>query len=151
MKKLFELRGKLPPKTNAIIGIAGFIIFILLWHFTIIIGNIPKTILPSPLSVLLAFKELYFDDNLFTNMWMSIKINYMGYTYAILFALPLAYLIGLFPLFNALLFKYIDAIRFLPLTACTGIFMVWFGMYDGMKIKFLAFGIFVYLDRKSVV
>jgi hypothetical protein len=33
----------------------------------------------------------------------------------------------------------------LPLTALTGLFIIWFGIYAEQKINFLAFGIFIYL------
>lgn len=39
----------------------------------------------------------------------------------------------------------VDAVRFLPLTALTGLFIIWFGIYVDAKINFLAFGIFIYL------
>ena len=39
----------------------------------------------------------------------------------------------------------VNALRFLPLTALTGLFIVWFGIEDNMKVAFLAFGIIVYL------
>jgi len=57
----------------------------------------------------------------------------------------LGFIIGLFPLFRSLLAKYIDAIRFVPLAAVTGIFIAWFGIYTNMKVQFLAFGITVFL------
>jgi NitT/TauT family transport system permease protein len=41
--------------------------------------------------------------------------------------------------------KVLDALRFIPLTAVTGLFIVWFGIETNMKIQFLAFGIMVYL------
>jgi len=59
--------------------------------------------------------------------------------------LPIGFLIGLFPIFRALFSKYVDAIRFIPLTATTGIFIIWYGIGEAVKVNFLAFGIFVYL------
>ena len=44
-----------------------------------------------------------------------------------------------------MLSRYIDAIRFIPLAAVTGLFIAWFGMAMNMKVQFLAFGIFVFL------
>ena len=38
-----------------------------------------------------------------------------------------------------------DALRYLPLTALIGVFIIWFGIYDEMKVAFLAFGIIVFL------
>jgi NitT/TauT family transport system permease protein len=69
----------------------------------------------------------------------------MGYLEAIVVSIPLGFLLGLFPLFKKLSSKYIDAIRFIPLTAVTGLFIAWFGIETNMKVQFLAFGILVYL------
>ena len=41
--------------------------------------------------------------------------------------------------------QIINSYRFIPLTAVTGIFIMWFGLENEMKISFLAFGIIVYL------
>lgn len=145
MKKLFTLRGQLPEKTNTFIGIAGFCIMMLVWYCVTTFTGIPHAILPSPVDVLRAFPIIHFQDFLLRNLAYSLKINYLGYFYAVLFALPVGFAIGLFPLFRALFLKYVDAIRFLPLTACIGLFIAWFGMHDDMKVNFLSFGIFVYL------
>ncbi len=54
-------------------------------------------------------------------------------------------MVGLFPLFRGLFSKPVDALRYLPLTALIGVFIIWFGIYDEMKVAFLAFGIIVFL------
>ena len=41
--------------------------------------------------------------------------------------------------------KYIDAMRYIPITGLIGIFIAWFGIGSGMKAHFLAFGVIVYL------
>lgn len=106
--------------------------------------------LPPPLHVLRAFKELYLDDKLVYNSAKSIQLNLLGYLAAILIAIPFGFIIGLVPLFRGLFSKLVDATRFIPLTAVTGIFVVWFGLESGMKIAFLAFGIIVYLIPVTV-
>lgn len=69
----------------------------------------------------------------------------MGYIEAVLICIPVGFLIGLFPLFRGLFHRNIDALRYIPLTAVTGLFIAWFGIENNMKIQFLAFGIIVYL------
>ena len=49
------------------------------------------------------------------------------------------------PLFRGLFSRIFDAGRFIPLTAVTGIFILWLGIGNEMKVTFLAFGILVYL------
>lgn len=141
--KLFKLRGVIDKKWALTLEMGGIILFLLMWQ--ILSLHFPTAILPSPGEVLYSFGELNTKDFLIENIIYSIKLNYCGYLEAILIAVPIGFLIGLFPFFKHLASRHVDATRFIPLTAITGLFIAWFGIYDGMKIHFLAFGIIVYL------
>jgi NitT/TauT family transport system permease protein len=143
MNKLFVLREDLPRVTNLILTFFGFVVLILLWG--VIAKILSSPLLPSPLKVLLSLKELHFEDALVRNLLISVKLNLLGYLEAVLISLPIGFVIGLFPLTKSLFSKPIDALRFVPLTAATGLFVMWFGIENSMKINFLAFGIIVYL------
>lgn len=145
IKKYFELRRKLSKAENLIISITGLFLMLFIWYFFTTNGYIEETIIPSPGKVLNSFVELHSEDYLIVNTSLSIKLNFFGYVKAILWSLPIGFVIGLFPFFRALLSNYINAARFLPLTALTGMFILWFGIHDEMKINFLSFGIMVYL------
>ncbi len=115
-------------------------------------GFIGKGVLPTPLSVLGAFRDLHFDskgkvkDNSFVfETGYSLSLNILGYIEAIIFSLLIGFLIGLVQFFRASMSRGMNAIRFIPLSAVTGIFIAWFGIEANMKVQFLAFGIFVYL------
>ncbi len=128
-------------------GIAGIVLVILLWTL-LTYGAEPivtSGILPSPIRVFWAFGELFQQNALLRNMGLSIGLNLSGYLEAILITIPVGFIIGLmkFPRFA---FKIqVDAIRYIPLTAVTGLFIVWFGIDTDMKVHFLAFGILIYL------
>lgn len=144
MKHLFELRGELDKKTKLVIEVIGALLILGVWQLVAMqIDSVSK--LPSPIQVLMAFPKLQSEDFIIGNAIYSIGMNYLGYIEAILVAVPLGFLIGCFPLFSALMSRYINAIRFLPLTAVTGLFIMWFGIEMNMKVQFLAFGILVYL------
>jgi NitT/TauT family transport system permease protein len=64
---------------------------------------------------------------------------------AVAVSLLLGFTIGLIPLFRGLFSSLIESGRFIPLTAVTGIFILWLGIDNEMKITFLAFGILVYM------
>lgn len=145
MKKYFKLRGELSKKAETLIGFGGLMVILLTWYLITNSGIVSKSILPNPVDVLTSFKTLHFEKFLLKNTLYSLKLNYLGYIQAVLIAVPLGFIIGLFPFFRALLSKYVDSSRFIPLTALTGLFIVWFGIQDNMKIQFLAFGIIVYL------
>lgn len=102
-------------------------------------------IIPRPDQVVTAIPEMIKNDHLISNTLLSLWRNIQGYIWAILLAIPIGFLLGLLPLFKGLFSRPVDALRFLPLTALTGIFMLAFGTEEVMKVTFLAFGIFVYL------
>lgn len=88
---------------------------------------------------------MFYRDKLMPNIFKSIKLNVYGYIFAIVISLVVGFLIGLLPIFRGLFSRILDAGRFIPLTAVTGIFILWFGIGNEMKVIFLAFGILVYL------
>lgn len=143
--QLFELRGDLDNKITLIISIIGFLLIIGLWALITSLGFIKPQLLPSPLSVLKAIPELHFHDELVRNLSYSIYLNASGYVEAIAVSLLIGLPLGLFPCFRHLFSKQINAIRFVPLPAVTGLFMAWFGIQTNMKVQFLAVGIIVYL------
>jgi NitT/TauT family transport system permease protein len=145
IKSLFELRGELNKGTKVTIEVIGFLFLIGLWSLITHLKILPSSLLPAPWSVITSFKELHFNDALIENTVYSIQLNFLGYCEAVLICIPLGFLIGLFPLFKGLFQRYIDALRYLPLTAITGLFIAWFGIDTNMKVQFLAFGIIVYL------
>lgn len=143
--KLFSLRGSISKTLSLRIEVLGAVFFLLLWQTICSMGLIPKTLLPSPFAVITSFKELHFENFLIENTVKSIKLNVLGYIESVLISLALGFPIGLFPVFRSLFSRYINSIRFLPLTAVTGLFIAWFGIETNMKVQFLAFGIIVYL------
>jgi NitT/TauT family transport system permease protein len=144
MNRFTELRGKLDKKTSRIIEVLGFFLFIGSWYVVSSWIN-SKAILPSPLEVVYSLKELHFEDFLLENVFFSIKLNLWGYLEAAIIAIPLGFLIGLSPIAKSLSGRYIDSMRFIPLTAVIGLFIAWFGIGISMKAHFLAFGIIVYM------
>ena len=144
---LFKLRGDLNKHQKLLLAIVGLVFFVIVWAI-LTLGTtplIPKSIFPDPLRVFNSFGELYNNNELIMNICRSIGLNLGGYIKAILYAIPVGFMIGLVPLFRGAFQRMVDAVRFLPLTALTGLFIIWFGIYAEQKINFLAFGIFIYL------
>lgn len=144
--ELLKMGGEISKRTEIIVGIVGFVVLMCLWYLITLNGSIvPSKILPNPVDVIQSYPSLISDSDLFGNMWYTIKLNLLGYFYALIIAIPLGFLIGLFPLTKALFNKYIDALRYLPLPAISGIFIAMLGLGFDMKASFLAFGILIYI------
>ncbi len=145
MKIIGASEGTLSQKL--LFGILGLGFVLIIWIF-LTAGAQPilrPVILPSPLSVLRAFPEMFVENKLIQNIGFSIGLNLSGYIEAIVLTIPLGFLIGLVKYTRWGFQKQVDALRYVPLTALTGLFIVWFGIYTEMKIHFLAFGIIIYL------
>lgn len=145
INNLFHIDGDVSKKTASLISLFGWFLFFFVWWLFPTMEWISKFILPSPIDVLKAFGVLITEKDLIYNMGYSITVNGMGYLQAIIIAIPLGFLVGLIPFFRHLISKQIEAIRFTPLPATTGIFMALFGIGLNVKAQFLGFGIFVYL------
>lgn len=145
--KLFKVNAEISKSTYFLLGVGG-VVFVVGGWFLLTMGPNPlveRAILPNPLKVFKAYKSLYTDNELVKNASFSIGINLAGYVEAILISIPFGFLIGLIPLFKGAFQRQVDAIRYIPLTAVTGIFLAWFGIGIPMKAHFLAFGIIIYL------
>ncbi len=144
---MFELRGPVPKKFKNILILSGIAIIVLVWLLLSMGANpiIPSFALPHPAKVLSAFGDLYRENELLRNTTLSISLNLGGYIKAILWGIPIGFIIGLFPVKRGAFQYIIDSVRFLPLTAVTSLFLLWYGIGSEMKINFLAFGIFIYL------
>ncbi len=147
MSWLFKLRGELTKTQSSVLGIVGLFVFLLIW-FLVTMGENPMInsgILPSPLKVLTSYGDLCTDNDLIKNTFFSIGLNIAGYFKAITISIVLGFLIGLYPLFRGMFKNHIEALRFVPIAAAIGLFIVWYGSQTSMKVNFLAFGIIIFL------
>lgn len=101
------------------------------------------TILPSPREVLQAFVPLHVDQALVRNAFISIDRIVIGFTLAIIMAVPLGIYMATFPGIASffrpvtLVGSYLPTVVFIPLT------IAWFGATEIQKITFLFIVYFV--------
>lgn len=146
MGNLFKMGGSVRKKTDTTIFFLGLILLLIGWYAITYTGNIIRpSILPNPIKVFSSYQVMFNELSLLDNMWFSIKLNLLGYFYALIVVIPLGFLIGMYPIGRSLFNRIFDAFRFIPIPATVGIFMTAFGVGFGMKAGFLAFGIGIYI------
>ena len=150
MKELFKMGGNITKKTDTFVFVIGIIIMFSFWLLVTTSGIISNRILPNPINVIGSYQGMFVNANLATNVWYSIKLNFLGYFYALIIAVPLGFIIGMFPIGKSLFNRIFDAFRFIPIPACSGIFIAIFGFVFTMKASFLAFGILIYILPKVI-
>ena len=132
-------------QVSSFLFVFGILFLLGAWYPIVDMGFISEGLLPSPLSVFKSYGDLIHKDDLIPNILYSFKLNVWGYAEAVAISLPLGFIIGLFPLFREMFRPALEALRFLPMTALIGAFIGWFGIYENMKVQFLAVSIIVYL------
>jgi ABC-type nitrate/sulfonate/bicarbonate transport system permease component len=106
---------------------------------------VPSVILPSPWQMLAALKYLHTHEGLVRSAAASFMRITFSFLLAALVAIPLAVLMGSFGPVRAWFEPFTGPLRYLPLTAVTGLFLLLFGIEEEMKIAFLFTGSVVYL------
>lgn len=112
---------------------------------SVMLPLIPAQILPSPVAVLKAIAYLHTDQALVRSAAASFWRVTAGFLLAALVAIPLGIFMGSYPPVRAAVEPLSNPLRYLPISAVTGIFMLLFGIGDTMKIMFLFIGSVVYL------
>lgn len=143
-----RVRKSIPPRAEFLIS-SLFIALVLGAWWLLTRGErfedrlINVTILPSPLEMLRAFKPLHLDQGLVRNAFTSIGRIAIGFTLAVIMAVPLGVYMATFPGIAAffrpitLVGSYVPTVVFIPLT------IAWFGATEIQKITFLFIVYFV--------
>ncbi|MCB1187832.1 ABC transporter permease [bacterium] len=106
---------------------------------------VPAYILPSPVAVVKALGYLHTEQALVRSAFFSLKRITLGFLAAALVAIPLGIIMGTYPPLKTWIEPLSGPLRFLPITAITPLFVLWFGIDETMKIAFLFLGTVVYL------
>ena len=84
-------------------------------------------------------------EHLLEHIKFSLFLNFLGYIEAILISVSLGIFLGYFKSLRTMFTQQIDALRFVPITALSGVLIAISGLTLQTKIHFLALGIGVYL------
>ena len=145
MKELFKFGGFPSKKEMTVAGIIGGICVLFLWYLVAITGVVSNKILPNPIDMLCSIPDLFTHHNLVGNIGYTVSLNLLGYVIALAIAIPLGFIIGIYPVPRAMFQKPLEGLRFLALPATTGLFVASLGLGFEMKATFLAVGILIYI------
>ena len=145
MRELFRFGGSPSNREMTLAGIIGGICVLLLWYLIAISDIVSDKILPNPIDMLCSIPNLFTNHNLIGNIGYTVSLNILGYIIALAIAIPLGFIIGIYPIPRAMFQKPLEGLRFLALPATTGLFVASLGLGFEMKATFLAVGILIYI------
>jgi len=142
---LFAFRKPLSKRTNLILGILGFIMFLAIWHITAASGAIRPEFLPKPWSVAKAFVRLFTERDFATDIFISVGRVWFAFLLSVVIAVPLGLYMSTYRAVGAVLEPFIDFVRYLPVPALVPLLVIWFGVGEASKIAVLWMGTFFQL------
>ncbi|MCI4169166.1 ABC transporter permease [Bacillus spizizenii] len=123
-------------------------VIIAIWQIIGGLGVVSATVLPTPVAIVLTFKELILSGELFGHLQISIYRAALGF----LLGAGLGLIIGILAGFSKRTELYLDPslqmLRTVPHLAVTPLFILWFGFDEVSKILLIALGAFfpVYIN-----
>lgn len=142
---LFAFRARLPRRTELVLGLAGFVIFLAVWYLIAKSGWIRPAFLPTPLSVLEAFFRLFTERDFASDIGISVGRVWLAFALSVVIALPLGLMMSTYRSVGAFFEPFIDFVRYLPVPALVPLLIIWFGVGEASKIAVLWMGTFFQL------
>ena len=108
-------------------------------------GWVNSLLVPSPLKVLEALKELLFERGFFEDIIHSILRVIVSFFLACTIAIPLGILMGSFRSVESFFNPFVSAWRYLPAPSFIPVLLMWFGTGETPKLALLFIGVVFFL------
>lgn len=123
-------------------GLSIFLLLGLLWSVTSAFGLVSPFLLPGPVAVVEAGRQLIADGSLARHVAISLQRVILGYGLSVATALPLALLFGLLPRLRALVEPALEFLRQIPPLALLPLLILWLGIGEVQKIGVIVLSCF---------
>ena len=124
-------------RTGGVQGAGAVLLFVIVWWLTSLEAS--PVILPSPYSVLKAFRLLLQNGILLDSIGMSAWRIMVGWGLGAVVGVPLGLLLGFIRPARLLFAPYIEGLRYIPPIAFVSLFVIWFGTGEASKILLLLY------------
>ena len=145
MTELLTIRKETSRTTKLVLATVAWLLVVLVWSLITHWELISTYVFPTPLEVLRAFKPLFTERALLSNVYASWLRIGQAFLWCVVIAVPLGLLMGAFRWIYDLVNPVAEPMRSMPTTAFLPAFIGLFGIDETMKVAFLWFGMFFYL------
>lgn len=137
---LFAIRTPIPRAARWTLMALSLAIPLLAWVALGATEVVSPTFLPSPRAAITAGLEMARSDELFADLWATVRRILYGFGLAVLVSVPLGIVMGTFRAGQALFEPVIGLVRYLPATAFIPLLLIWLGTDEAPKIALLFIG-----------
>lgn len=117
-----------------VIGTSAVIVALVVWELVALARVKPALILPGPIDVLRAFRDLFSTSAIWTDLWVSAQELLIGLLIATLVGLPVGLLIGWYKRVAYALNPFVNFLYATPRIALTPLLIIWLGIGSSSKI-----------------
>jgi len=122
---------------NALLGLGTTLVALLLWEIAVRIGLADPLFTSSPSRILSTGYQMFADGSIYPHLAISGLELLVGYSLAILVAVPLGILLGWYRRLNAAFDPIISALYATPRIALVPLIVIWFGIGLGSKFAII--------------
>lgn len=141
-RSAWAIRGELPRSITLTLAIIGFLLPFLAWCLLSASGWVDPVFLPTPLKVLKRCIDWAMNDDMISDIGISIGRVFGGFLASAVLALPIGVLIGTYAPVRALLGPLTDFSRYLPAVAFIPLILLWVGIDESAKVAVIWVGTF---------
>ena len=139
---MWAIRGPLSRRQYWVFALLGLLAPLALWWLVSSSASVDKVFMPGPVDVYHRLITWYTEDELMSDIWISVYRVTTGFLISALIALPLGLMIGTFRPVQAVLEPLTDFIRYMPAVAFIPLVMLWVGIEESSKIAIIFIGTF---------
>ncbi len=125
-----------------VLPLLGFGLVILVWQATIVLYDLQRIVLPSPVEVGATLLKLFGTSAFWRDVGVSLKEFLLGYVIGGLLGIAVGVLVGERPTFRMTLGPIIEGLRFIVPFAWIPLTVLWFGTSLTGKVVLVAYAVF---------
>jgi NitT/TauT family transport system permease protein len=135
-------RGDLARSTVVALAAIGFLLPLVAWLLATATGWADPVFLPTPWKVLQRAHEWLVEDDLLSDVLISVMRVFGGFALSVAIAVPLGVMMGAYAPIRALLEPITDFSRYLPAVAFIPLILLWVGIEESAKVTVIFIGTF---------
>ena len=128
------------PTTKWVLGVAFFILFVLIWSFFTLGGFVSPTFLASPITMVREGVLLFTEYNFLHDIGMTVWRVMGGFILASIIAVPLGIAMGAWKPVEAFFEPFVSFCRYLPASAFIPLLILWAGVGEAQKLLVIFIG-----------
>lgn len=140
----WSIRQGFSRRLSALIITISLTIPLLLWAIVSYGKLVPPLFLPTPTAVIQSGIEMFANNNLIMDVFVSCSRVLVGFLSAALIGVPMGIAMGTFYSMNSLFAPFVGTVRYMPVTAFVPLIVIWVGLGEESKILIITLGVVLY-------